>query len=98
MAEDSDAHKYAMEKVNANQQVIELLGEPIETGSVIKGGNYQYSYKNGRTTANLNIPIKGPKGEAMMYVEGEETDDEWTYSVLKVVISDTGEHIDLLTD
>ena len=48
-------------QVQQNQQVISVLGEPIEQNGI---GSYNISITNGDRSANAVIPIKGPNGEA----------------------------------
>ena len=91
---DSQAHQDAMERVEKNARAIELLGEPIEPNGMT-GGNFSTS--NGFKTAEITIPIKGPKGEATIRVKGEGMDETWTYEVMDVYIKETQEKIDLLT-
>jgi hypothetical protein len=92
---DSQAHKDAMEAARSNTLVIERIGEPIETNG-ISGGNIHYS--NGFGTAQLSIPIKGPKGEATIRVSGNGEDDSWNYEVMEVFFPDSDEVIDLLRE
>ena len=93
MMTDSQAYKDSMEAVSTNEVVIEILGEPIEANGW-KGGNFSYS--NGYGSAELTIPIKGPKGEATIRVDGGGVGENWTYEVMEVYIDGTNEIIDLL--
>lgn len=93
MMTDSQAYKDSMEAVSTNQEVIAILGEPIETNGM-HGGNF--SYKNGVSSAEFSIPIKGPKGEATIFVIGSGKDENWTYETMEVHIDRTNEIIDLL--
>lgn len=90
---DSQANIDAMEKVRSNEQVIDRIGEPIE-GNGMNGGSI--NYENEYSSANITIPIKGPKGEAVIRVEGGGVDETWTYEKMEVFISETNEVIDLL--
>lgn len=92
---DSTAYKDSMELVTSNEEVIQLLGEPIEPNGM-SGGNINYS--GGYGSAELTIPIKGPKGEATIRVEGGGVDDDWTYEVMEVYVDGSDEIIDLLED
>ena len=90
---NSDPYKDALAKVKQDDYVIEILGEPIETNGIMQGN---LSYKNNVGDANISVPIKGPKGEARVYVVGTKTNDQWEYSEMYVIISETDEQIDLL--
>lgn len=93
MMTDSQAYKDALEAAQENEALIELLGEPIESDGY-NGGSFGYA--NGMKSAELNIPIKGPKGEASIFVVGEGTDDQWTYQTMEVHLDGSRDIIDLL--
>lgn len=90
--ENSDAFKGAMDATQHNQLVIEKLGKPIETDGMISG-NIETSDSKGN--CNLQIPIKGPKGTATLFVVATKK-GKWSYSELSVYINNTDEEIDLL--
>lgn len=89
MMSNSKPQQDAMELVQQDARVIELLGEPIETNGVT-GGSFNSS--NGFKTVKITIPIKGPKAEATLRVEGEGVGDKYTYQVIDVY-SDEAETI-----
>lgn len=93
MMSDSQAYVDAMERVKTHPDVIEQLGEPIETNGM-SGGSINYS--NGYGKAELTIPIKGPNGEAIIRVEGEGKDTNWQYETMDVYIEESDLIIDLL--
>lgn len=90
---DSQPQQDAMKLVQQNKRVIELLGEPIETNGMT-GGSFNSS--NGYKTVQLTIPIKGPKGEATIRVEGEGVGDKYTYQIMDVYSDEAEEIIKLL--
>lgn len=93
MMSDSQAYQDSMEAAQKNEALVELIGEPIETNGH-NGGSLNYN--NGIKSAELNIPIKGPNGEATIFVVGEGINDVWTYQTMEVHIKDSREIIDLL--
>jgi len=93
MMTDSQAYQDSMEAAQKNEALIELIGEPIETNGM-NGGSLNYN--NGVKSAELNIPIKGPNGEATIFVVGEGINDNWTYQTMEVHIEGSREIIDLL--
>jgi len=93
MMTDSQAYQDSMEAATNNEALIELLGEPIETNGMNSGS---LNISNGVKSAELTIPIKGPSGEATIYVVGEGINDSWTYQTMEVHIKDSREIIDLL--
>ncbi len=90
---ESSPYQDALDKVNKNEQVISILGEPIETSGIPQG---QISLNNGDGTVNLSIPIEGPNGEATLHIEGEKRDATWDYQDIHVIIDDSGQEINLL--
>ncbi|GAA4275314.1 cytochrome c oxidase assembly factor Coa1 family protein [Aquimarina mytili] len=90
---ESVPYQDAITMVNEDDYVVDILGEPIETNGIMNGN---LSYKNNVGSADISIPIKGPKGEAQLYVVGTKQNDEWTYTEMYVIISETDEQIDLL--
>lgn len=89
----SEPYTHAYAKTIENEKVIEFLGVPIETNGM---GSTSYKYGNGSTTAELTIPIKGPKDEGNIIVSAEKINDEWTYNSLYVKIDGETETINLL--
>ncbi|EZH74912.1 hypothetical protein ATO12_09270 [Aquimarina atlantica] len=90
---ESAPYQDALFKVNEDEYVVNILGEPIETNGIMNGN---LSYKNNTGSADISIPIKGPKGEAQLYVVGTKQNDRWTYKEMYVIIDETDEQIDLL--
>ncbi|PKA82716.1 cytochrome oxidase complex assembly protein 1 [Ulvibacter sp. MAR_2010_11] len=90
---DSDPYKEAMSKAQENELVVAAIGEPIEQDGMTMGS---LNYNNGEGQANLSIPIKGPKGEAVLSVFANKPGDEWIYHLLEVQIKNSGETISLL--
>ena len=90
---ESEPYTHALTKTTENEKVISFLGEPIETNGM---GSTSFSYKNGSSTAQLTIPIKGPKDEGSIIVNAEKINDEWAYSELYVKIDGETERVNLL--
>lgn len=93
MLSDSTPSMYALERASKNEYVLQVLGEPIEQKGMTTGS---INFSNGDGNADLRIPIRGPKGNAVLRVVAEKTDDEWTYEKLYVIIKNTNEKINLL--
>lgn len=91
---DSEPYKNALLKAQTNEVVIEAIGEPIETSGMTKGS---INYSNGEGHTNLDIPIKGPKGKAIIRVVADKYSEEWEYILMEVIVSETHEKIPLLS-
>jgi hypothetical protein len=92
---DSEPYKEAVANAQTNELVIQVLGEPIETAGMIKGG---INYNNGEGHTSLDIPIKGPNGSATLRVVADKYTEVWEYQIMEVIIKETGEIIPLLLE
>lgn len=92
--QESQPYEYALEKINQDEEIIRVLGSPIEKDGMIQGS---YNYTNGKKSADMIIPVSGPKGSGTLFVEAAGEDDQWTYNVIRVEITDD-ESIDLLEE
>lgn len=70
---NSEAYKFAMQKINTNPEITQILGEPIESG--IMQGSIQTSGPSGE--ANISIPLTGSKTEGTAYVEAIKEMGVW---------------------
>ncbi|WP_046757718.1 cytochrome c oxidase assembly factor Coa1 family protein [Kordia jejudonensis] len=95
MLKESAPYVDAYETATTNRYVIEQLGEPIEQSALIKG---QISVVNNNTDANIRIPLKGSKGEALLHVIGSKRNEQWKYSKMKVYFTASKDSIDLLRE
>jgi hypothetical protein len=89
----SQPYKDGVNEASHNKYVIEALGEPVETNGIMNGN---ISIHNNVGEADISIPLKGPNGNATVYVTGQKVDGKWNYQEMYVIISETEEHIDLL--
>lgn len=91
--ESSSPYKHAVELAKTNPEIVELLGEPIETDGMMNGN---ISVQNDSGSANFSVPLKGPNGKATLVVLAERFDGEWVYEGLYVTIKESQERINLL--
>ena len=89
----SDVYRMAMERARKNPEAVQQLGTPIEPGWLVSGS---VNIENDAGTANLTIPIHGPRQQAKMYLDARKRMGEWTFNSL-VVKTAAGEEIDLVT-
>lgn len=92
MMKESDVYKEVMTEVQHNKIIIEKLGSPIEEEGMASGN---ISLSNDTGNCDLQIPIKGSKGEGTIFVVAQKRGN-WKYSVKSVYIVATKEKIDLL--
>jgi hypothetical protein len=93
LVKSSDAYGQAMQRARASPVVIEAFGSPIKEG-FFTSGSINETGPSG--TAQLAIPISGPKGSGTIYLEAQESADLWSFSKLEVEVDKTGKRIDLL--
>lgn len=95
MMKSSDVYAQAVTRAKADPQVIAALGSPITDGYFTSGSIQQ---TNGSGTAELSIPISGPKGTGTIYLEARKSAGQWSFNKLTVEIAHPNRRIDLLND
>jgi hypothetical protein len=77
----SDPYKIAVDGAIRSPEVQAELGTPITTGWMIQG-SVNSNISNGVTneTANLTIPLKGPKASGSLHYAAARTGDKWDVS------------------
>ncbi|MGC6429821.1 MAG: cytochrome c oxidase assembly factor Coa1 family protein [Jejuia sp.] len=89
----SEPYKYALAEASENQEVILLLGEPIEADGIMNGN---ISTSNSSGEVDISIPISGSKSKGNIVVVGNKVDGEWHYEELYVLIKGSQTKINLL--
>ncbi|MBX7209207.1 MAG: cytochrome c oxidase assembly factor 1 family protein [Verrucomicrobiaceae bacterium] len=90
----SDAVAEAIKRASASPKVREQLGTPLTRGW-FTSGNIETA--NGSSSADVRIPVKGPKLNGYIHAVGYKRGEEgWVFTVLEVTVSGSGERIDLL--
>ncbi|MBT8183616.1 MAG: cytochrome c oxidase assembly factor 1 family protein [Eudoraea sp.] len=92
MFEDSEPYEYAFEKINQDEQLIELLGTPIKKDGMPQGN---INWHNNEKHADMRIPIAGPKGKGMLFITAHGEGDNWIYDEIRVTVRED-EEFDLL--
>jgi predicted Zn finger-like uncharacterized protein len=92
--ESSEPYHEALMRAQANPQVREALGAPIEPSHFLSGSGRGSLVA--RNHADLWIPIHGPKGKGEIHVKGQIAGVKWQYSVFEVLIHKEKRSIDLL--
>lgn len=87
---NSTPYEEAFETASTNEQVLDALGEPVEQDGIFKGS---IKIENDGGKADIKVPIKGPKGTAVLHVVGEKQHGHWSYSTMTVTLDGSGEVI-----
>lgn len=99
----SDVYKEALARSKTSPAVVRALGSPVKdgfffTGNINVASTSSFPGTNTSTgNANLQIPISGPRGKAVIYAVAKKANGKWTFQKLTVIIKSTGEKIDLLS-
>ncbi len=83
-----------LQRAKADARVVSAIGEPIETGFLFMGS---IKTENRDGSADIRVPISGPKGKATLHVVGTKQDGAWKYDSMTVT-PDRGAAIDLLKE
>ena len=95
MIKSSDAYQLGYTKAVASPAVIAAIGTPIESGLLVSG-NISTSGASG--SAELAIPLNGPKGKGTAYLRARKSLGVWTLSRLVYEDDATRKRIDLVGD
>lgn len=74
MMKSSDAYKLTISTAQASPCIVSSLGSPVEPGWIVTGG-IQESDNGG--SANLSIPVSGPKGKGSLDVRAKKLGGSW---------------------
>jgi len=89
----SEAATLAISTAQSSTQLQQRLGEPIKVGWIISG-NIQVNPASG--SADLAIPVSGPKGSGTVYTEAHKSAGVWHLDHLQFTDKTSGERMDLL--
>jgi hypothetical protein len=92
LVNDSDVSKLSFATAEVSPILKQRLGEPLKRG-FLTSGNIQISGPSGH--ADIEIPLRGPKGKATLYAVGTKSAGVWKLEVLQAEF-EGGERQDLL--
>ena len=90
---DNDAYRIALAQARADRAVTTAIGSPIETGWWMSG---QFNSGGGQGEARMDIPLKGPRGKATLFVHARSRLGVWKFDTLAVTVDGSTRPIDLL--
>ena len=91
MFRSSDVYQQALARVSANAEAGRLLGTPIEPGFPMGS----ISVSGGSGQAQLSIPVHGPRGKGVIYLEATQRLGAWRFDHLQLKVEGQQEIIDL---
>jgi cytochrome oxidase complex assembly protein 1 len=89
----TEVYKDALAHAKAHPSVIDALGSPITEGFLVSGNT---NVNGASGTANLSVPVAGPKGKGTIYVAATKSLGRWNYSGLVLEIAKAHRRIDFL--
>lgn len=89
----SQPYTDSLSRAQSDDRVVEMLGEPIEPGTVVQGS---INLNNDDGDADLNYTISGPNDTATVHVKATKTDGTWTYEKMDVTGSAKAGTVNLL--
>jgi len=90
MMRSSKPYQMAMDKATASPCVVAKLGTPLLSKGMISG-NLEEGPSDG--SADLDIPLTGPKGKGSLHVEAELLDSVWNLKDLTLAYSEGQIHL-----
>ena len=92
LLKESDAYRAGVQQLEANVQVMEILGAPVTAG--IPSGRVNTSGPSGE--AQLAIPVTGTKARGVLYVEATRKMGIWKTDRLELEVEGRAERIVLI--
>lgn len=93
MLKSSDAYRGALEITRQHPVARRELGEPMDPGLFVKGS---VNVTGPSGSADLAIPISGPRGEGELFVVATKSAGRWQFSRLELELDGRPGRIDLL--
>jgi hypothetical protein len=91
----SEVFQLAMIRIREHPAAVEILGTPIQDGLLVSGS---ISQEGSSGSANLVIPVSGPKGSGTLYVTAQKWDGKWSLTALELAVGNPDRRLNLLDD
>jgi YD repeat-containing protein len=89
------AARDAISRMEANPEVVKLLGDPIAIRDGLQGEVKQD--ETGWTEAKLTVPVRAPNGEAVVHLMGARSAGPWVYTAFEIVFEKEHKKLDLIS-
>jgi hypothetical protein len=77
----SIVYQQALARAGRSPEVVSRIGGPLKPGRVLHG---QTNVSGSTGSANMNIPVTGPRGKATVILDARKVDGEWVFRTLYV--------------
>ena len=71
----------ALDRAGRSPEAVSRIGEPLQPGRVLQG---RINVSGSTGTANMNIPIAGPRGKAIIVLDARKAHGAWVFRTLYV--------------
>jgi hypothetical protein len=89
----SSPYQEAISRLYASPQVIEALGEPLQTGFIFFGSYQGHGYSG---EEDFKLRVSGPKGRGALYVCASRNNNRWRTDIMRFSVDGSSEAVDLL--
>ena len=86
---NSEPYRQGLAQIRLNAEVISILGEPVHSGRLLRGG-----VAGGE--ADLRFTLKGPLNRGQARISAQLTEGEWRLDRVMVEVPDMERHIDVV--
>jgi predicted negative regulator of RcsB-dependent stress response len=92
---DPTLFQNAITKANENTKVIKVFGtlEPIDNLAILEGNT---KYTNDNKAIEATVRVIGKKAQGKMDISAQKTGSEWTYGLIKLRVTKTGQEITVI--
>ncbi len=90
---NSTVYQEALARAGRNSQIADRIGVPLRPGLMASG---QLNVSGSTGTANMKIPVTGPRGKANIVLDAHKVDGTWIFRTLEVQFEGQTEVVNLL--
>lgn len=89
----SSPYQEAISRLYANSEVIDALGEPLQTRFLFFGSYKGHGYTG---EEDFKLCVSGPKGKGTLHVYASRNNNRWRSEVMQFSVQGSSESVDLL--
>jgi len=89
----STVYQEALARAGRSSEVVSRIGEPLQPGRFLQG---RLNVSGSTGTANMTIPVAGPRGKATIVLDARKVDGAWMFRTLVVQFEGQSDAVNLL--
>ena len=90
---NSTVYQEALARAGRSPEVVSRIGEPLQPGRIAQG---KLNVAGSTGTANMRIPVTGPRGQATIVLDARKVDGAWVFRTLEVEFEGQSDVVNLL--